>query len=250
MPHTMFDLSGRVALITGAGRGMGLGVARTLGRLGAKVAVNDYFADRAQAAAQGLLAEGLQAVAVPGDITRPEVREAVVAATRSAFGDVDLLINNAGVPPGMESNLRKFRDLTEADFEQQLDLNLRAIPGLTRLVQPAMIERGFGRIVIVSSESWRVGIAFGLTNYAAAKAAALGFMRQLSHEVGRKGVTVNAVSLGTMNNFGYDEQAKATAVGRAGTPEDVGALVAYLVSNEAGWMTGQTLPLNGGAITA
>ena len=244
------DLSGRVALITGAGRGMGLGVARTLGRLGAKVAVNDYFADRAQAAAQGLLAEGLQAVAVPGDITRPEVREAVVAATRSAFGDVDLLINNAGVPPGMESNLRKFRDLTEADFEQQLDLNLRAITGLTRLVLPAMIERGFGRIVIVSSESWRVGIAFGLTNYAAAKAAALGFMRQLSHEVGRKGVTVNAVSLGTMNNFGYDEQAKATAVGRAGTPEDVGALVAYLVSNEAGWMTGQTLPLNGGAITA
>jgi len=246
----MFDLSGRVALITGAGRGMGLGVARTLGRLGAKVAVNDYFADRAQAAAQGLLAEGLQAVAVPGDITRPEVREAVVAATRSAFGDVDLLINNAGVPPGMESNLRKFRDLTEADFEQQLDLNLRAITGLTRLVLPAMIERGFGRIVIVSSESWRVGIAFGLTNYAAAKAAALGFMRQLSHEVARKGVTVNAVSLGTMNNFGYDEQAKATAVGRAGTPEDVGALVAYLVSNEAGWMTGQTLPLNGGAITA
>ena len=250
MPHTMFDLSGRVALITGAGRGMGRGVARTLGRLGAKVAVNDYFAARAQAAAQGLLAEGLQAVAVPGDITRPEVREAVVAATRSAFGDVDLLINNAGVPPGMESNLRKFRDLTEADFEQQLDLNLRAITGLTRLVLPAMIERGFGRIVIVSSESWRVGIAFGLTNYAAAKAAALGFMRQLSHEVGRKGVTVNAVSLGTMNNFGYDEQAKATAVGRAGTPEDVGALVAYLVSNEAGWMTGQTLPLNGGAITA
>ena len=248
MPELRFD--GCVALITGAGRGMGLGVARTLGRLGAKVAVNDYFADRAQAAAQGLLAEGLQAVAVPGDITRPEVREAVVAATRSAFGDVDLLINNAGVPPGMESNLRKFRDLTEADFEQQLDLNLRAITGLTRLVLPAMIERGFGRIVIVSSESWRVGIAFGLTNYAAAKAAALGFMRQLSHEVGRKGVTVNAVSLGTMNNFGYDEQAKATAVGRAGTPEDVGALVAYLVSNEAGWMTGQTLPLNGGAITA
>ena len=119
----------------------------------------------------------------------------------------------------MESNLRKFRDLTEADFEQQLDLNLRAITGLTRLVLPAMIERGFGRIVIVSSESWRVGIAFGLTNYAAAKAAALGFMRQLSHEVkGAKGVTVNAVSLGTMNNFGYDEQAKATAVGRAGTP--------------------------------
>ena len=137
----------------------------------------------------------------------------------------------------MESNLRKFRDLTGADSSSSSTSTARAITGLTRLVLPAMIERGFGRIVIVSSESWRVGIAFGLTNYAAAKAAALGFMRQLSHEVGRKGVTVNAVSLGTMNNFGYDEQAKATAVGRAGTPGDVGALVAYLVSNEAGWMT-------------
>jgi NAD(P)-dependent dehydrogenase (short-subunit alcohol dehydrogenase family) len=246
----LFDLGGRTALVTGAGRGMGVGIARTLGRLGAKVAVNDFFADRADATAQALAGEGLQVRAAPGDITRPEVREAIVQDVRATLGEIDLLVNNAGVPPGMESSLRKFKDLGDADFEQQLDLNLRAIIGLTRLVLPGMVERRFGRIVIVSSESWRVGIAFGLTNYAASKAAALGFMRQLAHEVGRKGVTVNAVSLGTMNNFGYEEQAKATAVGRAGTPEDVGALVAYLVSNEASWMTGQTLPLNGGAVTA
>lgn len=250
MTPPIFDLTGRVALVTGAGRGMGLGIARTLARLGAHVAVNDYFAERAEAAARQLADEGLQAIAAPGDITHADVRERIVTRVRETCGDIDLLINNAGVPPGMETNLRKFKDLADADFEQQLDLNLRAIIGLTRLVLPRMVERGFGRIVIVSSESWRVGIAFGLTNYAAAKAAALGFMRQLAHEVGRKGVTVNALSLGTMNNFGYEEQAKATAVGRAGTPEDVGALVAYLVSNEASWMTGQTLPLNGGAITA
>ena len=247
MTAPIFDLSGRVALVTGAGRGMGVGVAQTLGRLGAKVAINDCFAERAEATARKLAGEGLQVCAAPGDITKPEVREAIVQAVRSVFGEDDLLVNNAGVPPGMESQLRKFKDLADADFEQQLDLNLRAIIGLTRLVLPGMVERRFGRIVIVSSESWRVGIAFGLTNYATAKAAALGFMRQLAHEVGRKGVTVNAVSLGTMNNFGYEEQAKATAVGRAGTPEDVGALVAYLVSGEAGWMTGQTLPLDGGA---
>lgn len=249
-PPRLFDLSGRTVLVTGAGRGMGVGIARSLGRLGAKVAVNDFFADRAETTAQALAAEGLQACAAPGDITRPDVRAAIVQRTQHTFGAIDLLVNNAGVPPGMESNLRKFKDLGDDDFEQQLDLNLRAIVGLSRLVLPGMIERRFGRIVIVSSESWRVGIAFGITNYAAAKAAALGFMRQLAHEVGRKGVTVNAVSLGTMNNFGYDEQAKATAVGRAGTPEDVGALVAYLVSTEASWMTGQTLPLNGGAVTA
>lgn len=250
MTPALFDLSGRVALVTGAGRGMGVGIARTLGRLGAKVVVNDCFAERAESTVQALAAEGLQACAAAGDITQPEAREAVVRTARSVFGEVDLLVHNAGVPPGMEHNLRKFKDLADADFEQQLDLNLRAIITLTRLVLPGMVERRFGRIVIVSSESWRVGIAFGLTHYAAAKAGALGFMRQLAHEVGRKGVTVNAVSLGTMNNFGYEEQAKATAVGRAGTPEDVGALVAYLVSGEAGWMTGQTLPLNGGAVTA
>ncbi len=250
MNTALFNLTGRVALVTGAGRGMGLGVARTLGRLGARVGVNDFFADRAEAAAQALADAGVTALALPGDITRADERAAIVERLVQAFGPVDLLVNNAGVPPGMESRLRKFKDLSDDDFEQQLDLNLRAVTGLTRLVLPGMCTRGFGRIVIVSSESWRVGIAFGLSNYAAAKAAALGFMRQLAHEVGRKGVTVNAVSLGTMNNFGYEEQAKATAVGRAGTPEDVGALVAYLVSDEAGWMTGQTLALNGGAITA
>ena len=246
----MFDLTGRVALVTGAGRGMGLGIARMLALQGARVALNDLFEDRAAQACEQLLKEGLSVMPAAGDITQPSKREQMLAEVQARWGAVDVLVNNAGVPPGMETRLRKFRELSDADFEEQLDLNLRAITGLSRLVLPSMIERGFGRIVIVSSESWRVGIGFGLSNYAAAKGAALGFMRQLAHEVGRKGVTVNAVSLGTMNNFGYEEQAKATAVGRTGTPEDVGALVVYLASQEAAWMTGQTLPLNGGAITA
>jgi NAD(P)-dependent dehydrogenase (short-subunit alcohol dehydrogenase family) len=229
---------------------MGLGIARMLALQGARVAVNDLFEDRAVDACEHLRNEGLSAIPAPGDITKASTREQMLAELTSKLGPVDILVNNAGVPPGMETRLRKFRELCDADFEEQLDLNLRAITGLSRLVLPSMIEQGFGRIVIISSESWRVGIGFGLSNYAAAKGAALGFMRQLAHEVGRKGVTVNAVSLGTMNNFGYEEQAKATAVGRAGTPEDVGALVVYLASREGGWMTGQTLPLNGGAITA
>ena len=90
----------------------------------------------------------------------------------------------------------------------------------------------------------------GLTDYAAAKAATIGFMRNLCKEVGPDGVTVNVLSLGAMNNYGYDDIArKVTAVGRAGTPEDVGAAVAYLVANEASWMTGQMIPLNGGSTT-
>lgn len=246
----LFDLDGRVAVVTGSGQGMGLGVVRALARQGARVVVNDYYPERAAQAVETLLAEGFQVCAAPGDITRPEVREAIVATAREAFGEIDILVNNAGVPPGMPDSLTRFENLQDADFERQLDLNLRAIVGLTRLVLPGMCSRGFGRLVIISSESWRAGNRMGLSNYAAAKAAALGFMRHLAHEVGRQGVTVNAVSLGAMNNFGYDDIAKATtAVGRAGTPDDVGAAVSYLVSDEASWMCGQTLPLNGGSFT-
>lgn len=247
----LFNLSGRVALVTGAGQGMGLGAARALCRQGASVVINDYCPERAESAAAALQAEGFKACAAPGDITLAEVRAQLVATARSSFGDIDILVNNAGVPPGMPTSLRQFKDLGDEDFERQLDLNLRAILGLTRLVVGGMCERGFGRILVITSESWRNGNAMGLAHYAAAKSAALGFMRHLAHEVGRQGVTANALSLGAMNNFGYDDIAKrTTAVGRAGTPDDVGAAVAYLVSNEAGWMSGQVIALNGGSCTA
>ena len=244
----LFDLSGRVALVTGAGQGLGGGIARALARQGARVAVNDLHPERAQATVDELRSQGLQALAAPGDVTDAATRQAIVSRVREGLGEVDILVNNAGVPPGMSTSLRHCQDRDDAAFERQLDLNQRAVLGLTRLVVDGMCERRFGRIVIVSSESWRVGLSFGLSNYAAAKAAALGFMRQLAHEVGRQGVTANAVSLGTMNNYGYED--RASAVGRTGTPDDVGAAVAYLASAEAAWMTGQVLPLNGGAITA
>jgi NAD(P)-dependent dehydrogenase (short-subunit alcohol dehydrogenase family) len=143
----LFDLGGRTALVTGAGRGMGVGVAGALGRLGAKAAVKDFFADRAEATAQALASEGLQVRAAPGGITRPEVREAIVQDVRATLGEVDVLVNNAGVPPGMESNARKFKDLADADFEQQLDrVVARQVTGLGFQmgvdVHPARVEPG------------------------------------------------------------------------------------------------------------
>ena len=197
----LFNLSGRVALVTGSGQGMGLGAVRALCRQGASVVINDYYPERAEGAAAALKAEGFSVCAAPGDITVAEVREQIVATGRSTFGNIDILVNNAGVPPGMPNSLRTFKDLGDEDFERQLDLNLRAILGLTRLVVDGMCERGFGRIVIITSESWRNGMSMGLSNYAAAKSAALGFMRHLAHEVGRQGVTANALSLGAMNNL-------------------------------------------------
>lgn len=246
----LFDLSGRIALVTGAGQGMGLGIVRALATQGARVLLNDYHAERAHQSAAALRADGLQVTAAPGDITTAGVPESLAQLARECYGELDTLVNNAGVPIGMSSSLRTFEHLDTADFERQLDLNFRAVVRLCRALLPGMRSRKFGRIVTISSESWRLGQSMGLTDYAAAKAATIGFMRNLCKEVGPDGITVNVLSLGAMNNYGYDDIArKVTAVGRAGTPEDVGAAVTYLVSNEASWMTGQMIPLNGGSTT-
>lgn len=246
----LFDYSNRVVLITGAGQGMGFGIAQTLAALGATVLINDFFEERADAAAARLKASGLRAIAAPGDITQAETPRALTELARREVGEIDTLINNAGVPVGMPTSLRTFEHLTPADFERQLDLNFRAVVQLCSAVLPTMRARKFGRIVTISSESWRLGQNMGLSDYAAAKAATIGFMRNLCKEVGPDGITANVLSLGAMNNYGYDEIAKkVTAVGRAGTPDDVGAAVAYLASSEASWMTGQMIPLNGGSTT-
>ena len=238
----MFDLSGRKALITGAGQGMGFGIANALAANGATVFINDLYADRAEKAASEI-----GATALPGDITDPVVRADFVMK----IGDLDILVNNAGVPEGMPTSLAHADKLSENDYKQQMDLNHHAVRGLCSLFVPGMRERGQGRVLIITSESHRLGLAMGLSHYAAAKSATLGYMRALAAEVGHDGVTVNALSLGTMNNFeGSERAAASTIVGRAGSPEDVGAAALYLCSDEAGWMTGQTIPLNGGACTA
>jgi len=238
----MFNLTGRTALVTGAGQGMGLGIAQALAAAGAKVYLNDLHADRAEAAAKSI-----GAIALPGDITDPSIRDSF----KQTIPALDILVNNAGVPEGMGTSIAQANTLTEADYQRQMDLNHHAIRGLCSLFVPAMQERGHGRVMIISSEAHRLGVSMGLSHYAAAKAATMGYMRALAAEVGHDGVTLNALSLGAMNNFeGHEHAAAATIVGRSGTPENVGAAALYLCSDEASWMTGQTIPLNGGASTA
>jgi len=238
----MFNLTGRTALVTGAGQGMGFGIAQALAGAGATVYLNDLYEDRAIAAAKKIGAHAL-----PGDITDPKIRESF----ETEIPKLDILVNNAGVPEGMGTSIAKANTLTDADYQRQMDLNHHAIRGLCHLFVPKMQARGHGRVLIISSEAHRLGTSMGLSHYAAAKAATMGYMRALAAEVGRDGVTVNGLSLGAMNNFeGHEHSAKATLIGRAGSPEDVGAAALYLCSDEAGWMTGQTIPLNGGASTA
>ena len=238
----MFDLTGRTALVTGAGQGMGLGIAKALAGAGASVFVNDIHDARAK---QGAAETG--GTALTGDITKA----ATLKGFKDKIGALDILVNNAGVPDGMVTSLAQAGDLSEESYKGQMELNHIAVRKLCDLFVPDMRARGHGRVLVISSESHRLGLSMGLSHYTAAKAATLGYMRALAAEVGRDGVTVNALSLGTMNNFeGHERAAISTLICRAGTPQDVGAAALYLCSNEASWMTGQTIALNGGACTA
>jgi len=250
------DLRGRRALVTGAGQGVGRGIALTLARAGAEVLVNDMVADRAAAVAGEAVAAGGAAEPAVFDVTDHEaVRDAVDDA-----GGVDVLVNNAGNAgtAGMVS-LAPFADTTPADWQPYLAVNLHGVLHCAHAVLPGMVQRGWGRIVTVVSDAGRVGDG-GLAAYAAAKAGAAGFTRALAAEVGRHGITVNAVSLGTMRtplteslwaDGGNPEQRKAIlrryAIRRPGEPEDVAGLVLLLASPAGSWITGQTYPVNGGS---
>lgn len=252
----MFDLHGRTALVTGAGRGAGAGIAAALAAQGAAVAVNDLVEERAAATVEDLLAAGARAVTAPFDITDPDAVAAGVGAAVTALGaPVDILVNNAGVPAEMA--LAPFRTLEPEDWRRFVDLNLYGSLHCIRAVVDDMVDAGWGRIVQISSGAGRTGVAFGVSMYGASKSGIEGFVRHLSHEVARSGVTVNTLALGLLENAvpeGSDDGtmsavAATVPVGRLGRPEDVGATVVYLASDEAAWMTGQTIGLNGGSTT-
>jgi len=248
----LFDLTGRVALVTGAGQSVGAGIAGTLASRGASVGVNDLVEERARSVADAIVAVGGRAEAVAFDVTDASAVQAGVGKLVSALGPVDVLVNNAGVPAGM--GLTRFAEMPPEDWAQYVDLNLYGVLHCTRAVLDGMCERGFGRIVTISSGAGQVGIGIGVALYGAGKGGAISFMRHLAIEVARRGVTANSLALGMMNNVG-DEQAvaslgKSIPVGRLGTPEDVAAAVCFLASDEAAWITGQTIGVNGGAVTS
>jgi len=248
----LFDLTGRVALVTGAGQSVGAGIARTLASRGASVGVNDLVEERARSVADAIVALGGRAEAVAFDVTDASAVQAGVGKLVSALGPVDVLVNNAGVPAGM--GLTRFAEMPPEDWAQYVDLNLYGVLHCTRAVLDGMCERGFGRIVTISSGAGQVGIGIGVALYGAGKGGAISFMRHLAIEVARRGVTANSLALGMMNNVG-DEQAvaslgKSVPVGRLGTPADVAAAVCFLASDEAAWITGQTIGVNGGAVTS
>jgi 3-oxoacyl-[acyl-carrier protein] reductase len=248
----MFDLSGKAALVTGAGQNVGAGIARALAACGAAVAVNDLHAERAERVAKEIEAAGGRAAAAPFDVTSLAATQKGVAAAKAALGAIDVLVNNAGVPYGM--GLVRFRDDDPAQWARMIDLNLYGVLHCTRAVVDDMCARSWGRIITISSGAGQVGLPIGVSLYGAGKGGAIAFMRHLAVENARFGVTANTLALGLMSNAGNADVtaalAKTVPVGRLGTPEDVGAACVYLASPEAAWLTGQTIGLNGGNLTS
>jgi NAD(P)-dependent dehydrogenase (short-subunit alcohol dehydrogenase family) len=248
----MFDLGTRVALVTGAGRGVGAGIVRRLAQQGARVAVNDLHPDRAEETVRMVRDAGGHAAVAPFDVTDPAAVATGVRAAEAALGPIDILVNNAGVPDGM--SVGSFRDLDPAAWRQYVDLNLYGVLHCTKTVIDGMCTRRFGRVITISSGAGQIGIRLGVSLYGAGKGAAIAFMRHLAIECARDGVTANTLALGLMSN---QQDTPATAplaagvpVGRLGTPDEVGAAVVFLASDEAAWLTGQTIGLNGGSITS
>jgi 2-hydroxycyclohexanecarboxyl-CoA dehydrogenase len=244
-------LDGRAALVTGGGSGIGRAIALRLARDGADVALLDRDASAAAAVADEVRALGRRATAVTADVAdAPSVTSAVDAARR-ALGPIRILVNAAGI-----SGFAPLVDMTDAQWDGMIGVHLRGTFLCTRAALPDMVAAGGGRVVNISSVG---GLRGGpmLTHYAAAKAGVIGFTKALAIEVGGRGVTVNAIAPGLvdtpmlrasgLSDAVKEQSMRQTPMGRLGTPDDIAAACAYLVSDEASWFTGQVLSPNGGA---
>ena len=245
----MFDLTGRTALVTGAGQNVGAGIAAALARHGATVAVNDLHAARAQEVVDGINALGAgRALAAPFDVTDLAAVEEAVAR----IGAVDILVSNAGVGGEHPMAVEPFRRMDPAAWDGPIRVNLLGVMHGCKAVIDGMCERGWGRIITISSGAGTAGTRIGVSPYSAGKGGGLAFTRTLALEVARDGVTANSLALGMMAR-GEPEidaaLARSIPVGRTGTPDDVGAACVWLASEEAAWVTGQTIEINGGSVT-
>ena len=241
----MFRLDGKTALITGASGGIGGGIARALHEQGAIVVLSGT---RVEALAQLASELGERAHVCPADLKDPAAADALVAAAEGAAGPLHILVNNAGFTRDMLALRMK-----DEDWQAVLDVDLTAPFRLARAALRGMLRRRAGRIIGISSIVGATGNA-GQANYAAAKAGLVGMTKALAQEVGSRGVTVNVVAPGfietpmtaALSEAQRGKLAEQIPLGRLGQPADIAAAVVYLAADEAGWVTGATLHVNGG----
>jgi 3-oxoacyl-[acyl-carrier protein] reductase len=248
--NKLFDLSGRTALVTGGSRGIGRAIALALAAHGARVAVNYATnAAAAEATAAAIGGEGT-AVTLRGDVADAAEAATLVQGTIAAFGRLDILVNNAGVT-GDELILR----MSEAAWDKVIDTNLKGTFNVTKAALRGMVRQRWGRIICVSSVAGLVGNA-GQANYSAAKAGIVGFTKAVSKEVASRNITANVVAPGfvdtEMTRDLTDTQrrqiAEMIALGRTATPEDIAPAAVFLASDEAAYVTGHVLTVDGGLV--
>lgn len=255
----MSKLAGKTALVTGASRGIGRAIALELARQGAKVAVNylasaDQAADAEQAAevVAAIKEDGGVAVALAADVSDFDQAQGLVKGVIDAFGSLDILVNNAGI-----TRDRLLMQMKEVDWDAVLGTNLKSVFNCCKAaVRPMLRARKGGRIISLSSVSGLIG-QFGQTNYSASKAGIIGFTCALAREIGSRGITVNAIAPGyvptvlteDLSREVTDAIIQATPLGRFGAPEDIAHAAAFLASDEAGFITGVTLRVDGGLAT-
>jgi len=242
----MQALTDQVAVVTGAARGIGRGIASVLSAEGARVVVVDLDGDLA-----ARTATELGGMAIAADVTERTSVDAMAHRVTEELGRIDIVAANAGIYPFAD-----LTELTEALWSRVMDLN---VGGAVRTVQaclPAMRERGYGRIVLTSSITGPVTGQVGFAHYGASKAAMLGFMRSAAVELARSGITINAVMPGNVSTEGFadtsdehqERMLSSIPMGRYAEPEEVGWAVRFLASPEAGYITGQTLIVDGGQV--
>jgi 3-oxoacyl-[acyl-carrier protein] reductase len=245
------ELDGRVALVTGASRGIGASIALSLAKAGAKVGINyNTSRDAAEKVVEKIEANGGEALLLEGDVAEESSAGSVVKRVLEQWGQIDILVNNAGI-----NRDRLLLRMSLEDWDTVLDVNLRGTFICSKLVMPQMIKQRSGRIVNISSV---VGLSGnpGQANYAAAKAGLIGFTKAVAREVASRNVTVNAVAPGFVTTGMVDSLSEETQkkilgripMGRFGTAEDVSHAVLFLCSDGAGYITGQVLTIDGGMI--
>jgi 2-hydroxycyclohexanecarboxyl-CoA dehydrogenase len=256
VPGGRVRLQGKTAIVTGAGRGIGAAIAEVLAAEGAAVAVCDLDGASAAKTAAGIAERhGARAVGIPVDVADSAAVRAAVGRSRSELGPPDILVNNAGIDV-----IEPFVDSAEQSWDKIITVNLRGTITVTRAVLDAMIERGSGRIIHIASDAGRVGSS-GEVVYSATKGGVIAFGKALAREVARHGITVNSVCPGPTDTALLDQVAAysqklrdglshAIPLRRIGQPADIAPAVAFLASDEAAYITGQTLSVSGGLTMA
>lgn len=247
----------RIALVTGAAQGIGAAIAERLARDGMQVVLADVL-DRVEDTAAGLAAEGLACTAVRVDLGRIAGVEGFVADLIRRFGRLDVVVNNAGISPKHDGKRAPIDETSLEEWQAVIDINLTACFLIVKAALPSMKANRWGRIVNMASQAGRTRSQVAGSHYSASKAGLIGFTRTLAGEVGPFGITANCIAPGRIDTpmaseAGSEVNARYVGtipVGRIGTPDDIGAAVAYLASEEAGFVTGVCLDVNGGHFMA